>query len=686
MRNLKPVFQKDLKDCGVCCMQWIIMYYDGYISLEKLREDTYTDTSGTSAYHIIKAFQKWGFDSEGILENNIDDVNLYFPLIAHLKLSNGLEHFVVVKKVVNNIVYLMDPGNFYNKLTKDEFSKLFTGHIVLMQPRNTVIKLEKGKTLGDLFTNILKKEKFLIFQMVTTSILWTFFSISASYYLKIGSSIIGIDLSLLKYIILVFLIITVLKIGLYYIRSYYDNHLSTSIDAYLYPDFIKHLFNLPLKSIKSRTTGELVTRINEVASLKSLFNDIFITCFLDSILMLASIVILFLINEHLCYILVIFLIIYVIYSYIISRKIYKNVLVNINYQTDFNSLITEHLEIAESIKNLNITKKILQKIEKCLAKYLYHNYKFVAFLNITNLGKDFLLEICFFLINSYGFFGVYNNTLSIVDLFTFNLILSYCIEPVRNIIDLLPKYNYIKASFSKINEFINIDEEVIEEKKENLDGDIEFKGVSYSYNNYDYILKNLNFIIKKGSHILLNGPSGSGKSTICKLIYQSFLPNIGKIQIGGRNILDIDISTIRQNILYVSQDENLVTGTIKENITCDRLIDDEEFQKICNICEIESIVVKKKFRYNALIEPHSKNLSGGEKQRIILARALLKKANIIILDEALSEVDVELERKIIHNIRQNYRDKTIIYISHKNQKNEFKDILEIGDLNGLLQN
>lgn len=684
MANVKPVKQQDSKDCGVCSMQWIIKYYDGYISLEKIREDTFTDISGTTAYHIITAFNKWGFDASGVLEHDITSNKLIFPLIAHLVLENGLEHFVVVKKVVNDTVYLMDPGIGNNKMTISKFNKLFTGNIILVYPRGSIVKLDKGTTINELFLKILKKEKSLIIKIIITSILWTILLIVCSYYLKIGSNLLSKDINLLKYVMACFLIFTSLKVLTLYIREYYENHLSNLVDVYIYPEFLRHLFHLPLKSVKSRTTGEIVTRMGDLANIKSLFSDIFVSCFIDLLLALISIVILYLINKELFFILLAFIVLYSVLGIIVSKITYKKILKNIDYQTEFNSVIVECVDMFESIKNLNVFKIVLTKIEKSLSKYLLNNYEFSGFFNLSNLGKDLILEICFFIINSYGFWCVYKGELLLVDLFTFNILLSYFIDPVKNIISLLPKYNYIKASFSKISEFINIEEEKLLAKETKMKGDIIFHNVSYSYNNYDYILNNVNLRIKEGTHVLLNGASGCGKSTICKLIYKENELTNGNIYIGNVNLKDLSLSTIRNNILYVSQNEELFTGSIKDNILINREVDDNLFWKVCEICEIDKIVSKKGMRYDSLIEPSSKNLSGGEKQRIILARGLLKKAKVIILDEALSEVDAKLEQQIIKKLRSYFSNQTLIYISHKNQSSSFENIINIGEANGLL--
>lgn len=683
MKKIKPVIQSSLKDCGVSCMQWIFKYYDGYISIEKLREDTYTTEMGTSAYNIIEAFKKWNFDAVGAFNKDITSKELNFPLIAHLKLENGLEHFVVVKSIIKSTIYLMDPSIGDKKLTINEFNKLFTGYLIMAYPRSSIIKMEQGLTMSNLFFNIINEEKLLIFKIVIISLIWTFLSIISSYYLKISSNLINKGENLIKFVVIIFLIMTILKCIFSLMREYYKNHLNNLVDIYLYPSFLNHLFFLPLRSISSRTSGEIMTRIEELSNIKSLFSDIFVSCFLDLLMMVISIIILLFLNKNLSIILIIFIILYIILGLLISKLIYRKVLKGIDYQTNVNSVILENVEMLESIKHLNIMKKILKKIEYVLSKNLLYNYKFNNFFNNTNFLKNILIESCFFTINTYGIFEIINGNMNIVDLFTFNIIISYCIEPIENLINLLPKFNYIKASFAKLLEFINIKEEKLEENKENLNGDIIFQNVSYSYNQYNYVLKNVNFRIKNGMHILLNGPSGCGKSTVCKLIYQEYDNYDGDIYLDNKNIKDIDLYTIRNNITYVSQKEKLFFGTIKENILINRNIPDDVFFKVCDICKINDIVSKKNIRYDAIIEPALTNLSGGEKQRIILARGLLKNANIIILDEALSEVDKKTETEIIKNIRKYYSNKTIIYISHKNQSNCFEEVINIGDSNGL---
>ena len=680
MKKIKPVLSSSFKDCGISCMQWIFIYYNGYVSLEKLREDTLTDINGTNAYQIVNAFKKWGFDAVGIFEKDLTKNNISFPLIAHLSLENGLEHFVVVKGISPKTIYIMDPGNGDKVISKEKFNKLFTGHIILCKPRSTLIKMAKGLTLRKIFFKIIGHEKSLLFKIILTSIILTLISILSSYYLKVGCNILSTNIDYLKYAFVIFGFLILFKCLFNYIKEYYLNHLNNLVDVYLFPEFLHHIFYLPFKSIKSRSTGEVMMRINELSSVKSLFSEIFVSCFLDTLMMLSSMFILYTLNKLLWQILMIFMVIYLIYGFFISKLIYKDVLANIDYDTSFHSVVLENIKGLESLKNLNLINTGLFNIEKSLSKYLLNNYEFNNKFNNYNLIKNIILETAFFLINSFGLYFSLKGNFNIINLFTFDLILNYFTSSIQNIINILPKYNFIKATIRKIEEFINIEEEKISDSKEVLKGNIRFKKVSYSYNNYDYILKNKSFNINAGEHILLNGKSGSGKSTICKLIHKDLKANYGDILIDNINVKDLSINTIRNNILYVSQNEELFTATIRENILLNRQVSLKKFENVCRICELEDIVSKKSLRYDALIENEALNISGGEKQRIILARGLLKDASIIILDEALSEVDKNLEDKIIKNIHDYFKNQTLIYISHKNQTKNFTKIIEIGEV------
>ena len=672
------VCQRDVKDCGVCCLQSIIKYYNGYVPIEKIRLDTYTSMQGVSVYHLLKAAEKYGFDAIAKKIEDKDLNNIILPAIVHVKYDNGLTHFMCLYEIKGPNYILMDPSKGKIKMTKEEFNKIFTGVVLQFTPKDKIILLEKENSIYSLFIKILIKNKKLCINALLCSVLLTIITIISGMYFKVMNELIinNAFQNTIKITIFIFLVCIIFKIIFDYLKKYYENHINKNIDISVFKGFINHLFHLPLNVIESRSSGEIMSRVNEISSIKELFSQIFIIAFLDLMICLAAFIVLLNLNNKITFILVIFIIIYILLSILISPFFYKRIRQNIEYQTEVNTILLENINMINSIKNLNETENILYKIENKICNLIFDNYTFNININFFETIKNIFYELSFFIINTYGFYLIYNNKFSLISLVIYNTFLSYFIDPIKNIVSLIPKYNFLRASFNKICDFININEEKMGDNENLINGDIVFEKISFAYDNYNYIIKDFNEIIKTGEKIMIKGKSGSGKSSLCKLITRDFPLSEGNIYINGINIYDYSLSTIKNNVIYVGQKENLYTDTIKNNILFNYK-DETNFDKVCKICLVDLIVNKRKLRYDFGISNDSVNISGGEKQRIILARALLRNSKILILDEALSETDYFMEQTIIKNIIKEYPNKTIIYVTHKKQDNLFNRVINL---------
>lgn len=670
--------QRDESDCGVCALASIIKHYNGYVPLEKIRLDAKTNTEGTSALNLVLAAQKYGFESIGVKLNNIYDITK-LPAIAHLSFKNGLQHYVVVEKIAKDKITLMDPakGKVIESLAK--FNEAWSKVVLLFYPKTNITILKNEVTIFKIYKSIISKEKIIIKTLLISSFLLSIFTILLSYYNKILSSFIsnGYTKEYIKIIVIIFGIITLLKISLLYFRKYLENHLNKNIDCYIISDFINHLYHLPLNIISSRKPGEIISRINELSTIKEFIIELFLLVTLDIFIALITIPLLYKISNKLLLILFIEITLYLITSIISSKIIYKKAYQNITYNSEFSSNLLEDISTFNSIKNLSLVNQHLNIIEKSLSNYLYDTFKLNNFLNKDFIIKYSIDEISVFLIITLGFYYLAKGTINLIDLVTFTSIMNLFINPFKNIINILIKYNYIKATISKINDFLSIDKEKDGELQEIYGYEIIINNLSYSYNKYQKIFKNLNIKIKEGSFNLIKGPSGSGKSTICNILTKNITDYEGSISLGTINLKDLSIKTINKNITYVNQNEKIFKGTIKENIVLDNKISEVEFEYLCFLCKLDKIVLNKPLRYNTFISNDEKNISGGEKQRIILARALLKDTNILILDESLSEVDTKTEVSILKNIRLVYPNKTIIYISHKKYPKIFSNVYDL---------
>lgn len=677
------VRQQDLKDCGVCSLLSIIKYYGGYIPLEKLRQDTHTSLEGTTAYHLVKTARNYGFDAYGMKLEKVSDLeNNILPIIAHVEI-NHYNHFLVVYKVSANDMIVMDPAKGKIKISKNDFESIWSGNIITLYPKHQLPKIINENHLLELIKEVFKKEKKIVLKILFLTSLLTFVTIITGFYFKVGMNFItdNEEKTIITTLIFFFMILYAIKELLYYLRNHFKNVLNKNLDGYLYNDFLHHLFLLPNYFMKDRTTGEIMVRIKELANIKEVFSEILITILLDSILAFSVGIILFHIHKTLFFLLCLFVFTYVLFGIIFGKIIYKKALSVNETDVDFESIVVENIDSFISLKNLNLVKKMLQKMEMYLFKYLEKSYDLKRSGMQTNSIAVFLEEFMHFVIISFGLYEILKQNCSLINLITFESLISFFFTPFKTIINLIPNYNYVKVGIEKINDFYNVREEQDDVGlKEFQNGDIVVEDLNFSYNDFSKLFTNFHLEIKEKSCVMFKGNSGCGKSTLCQMLSRLLEVKNNNIKIGNVSINDYSLDTIRKNITYVSQKENLMQDTIKNNILLGREILEEKYLDILSICEIESIVLKKPLRYETFLPKDSINISGGEKQRIILARALLNDFQILILDEALSEVNSELEISIIKKLKAYFKDKTIIYVSHKNHGRYFDTVYDFGEL------
>ena len=356
------------------------------------------------------------------------------------------------------------------------------------------------------------------------------------------------------------------------------------------------------------------------------------------------------------------------------------------YASNVNSYVIESIEMVDTIKSLSLQNKVCYDVEQKYSKLNENNYSLTRIINIEEFFKNLVFHIGNLIIIYLGVLQVREGNLLITSLITYMNLLGYFTEPIKNIIDLNLVYKNARESLRRILELYQVPcEEIDYNKKYHLDklkGNIIVNNLSYSYNGINKVIDNVSFEIKAGEKVLIYGSSGSGKSTIMKLLVKYLQGYQGEIRLDGYNLQSLDLYDIRTKICYVSQKENLFTDSIYNNIVLDREISYETFMDITKTTYVEELVSSKNLNYHYLLEENGFNLSGGERQKIILARTLLQEADIYIFDEALNAIAVNKERMILENIFNLYKDKTIIVVSHRFNNNDLfdKKIVIKGDI------
>ena len=675
MKRKEIVIQKDVADCGPCCLLSIIKHYGGYVPLEKIKLDTYASNGGTSAYNLIQAAFKYGFEATGVKCDKLETISIY-PCIAHVILENGFNHYVVIYKQFKDKVIIMDPAKGKITMLKQDFFKIWDNIIIEFHPKQKIIKYPVQKNIIYLFITLLKEYKLNYITIIILSIIITLLNLFFSFYLKIGDYLTHQNILFFIYFTIISFICITLKNTLFLLYNNKYVKLNNKISKKLTSDFMFHIFSLPSNILQSKTSGDIITRINDLSDVKDFLSEIVIGIILDGLVVINGGIILFILNQEMALISFLILTIYFFISLIFSKKSTSKIYKWLTKNTEYNEKVLDSINMVSSINNLQIKELVSLHLDYQLINKLNEDRKMKNHFNIINTLKSYINDIALLAINILALIKILNKSLSMIDYITFNTIYLYVFGSFYNILNILPEYYYLKGTIYKISEFKNLP---IEDNKGILSfkyNDIRVKNLSYSYN-YKTIINHLSFNLKTGKSYFIKGISGCGKSTLMKILYKDILEYDGDIYLGESNYKDLDVKSVKENISIATQNDRLFSGTIYDNIKCLRDVSEKEFAKVCKICLVDKVVKKKKLRYYCNINDELTNISGGEKQQIILARNLLKNGKIIIIDEALSEVDKKTERMIINNIKRSYVNSIIIYISHKNMQYLFDECIEI---------
>lgn len=650
--------QHGIKDCGVTCLYNIIKYYNGNISMSKLRKLTKTNENGTNVYNIVNASNSLGLKAEAYKCEFNDLSNIKLPIIAHIKLDNKFDHFVILEKINNEKIIVQDP--IRGKVVYDDisFKKEWTGSIITFDKMNNLVKEKQNGAFINLKSYIFLYKKILLFFLVLT-ILASLFSLLNSFYL---SSLYN-QKNNYHIVLFLFLLFSVFKIITDYIRNSIVFDFDNNFDSKLTNNIYKKILSLPLRYHHSRPVGDIMSRVNDLSSIKEFINFVSFSLITDFLFVIIIFIIIIFINKLLFLLLIIFALTYMFVYLLFRDKIYSMSLILKEKNSEVNSYLIESILGIDTIKNFNIEKERKLRFKSKYNNLLKLNVKYNKFILSIELFQNFIMTISNVFILFVGIKLVNKGLLLFSNLIIINSLLIYFFISLKNIIYFDRILIDSKNSYNRLEDLLDEEEDNNNKSNFNFNNNIEFKNVAYSYDSYN-IFENLSFNIDKGDFVFVKGDSGVGKSTLFKILTKQINDYKGKVIIDNTNIKNLSLNDIRNNICFVSQNEIIFTDTILNNITLFKEVAKKELEKVIRITGIDKFLKEKNISLNFLLEENGHNISGGERQRILLARALLQNKKILILDETTNGIDTLSEENIVRKVKEEY-DVTLILISHR---------------------
>lgn len=667
--------QHDEKDCGAACFATISKHYGLNIPISKIREIAGTDLLGTSIYGLVKVAENLGFTSKAVKAKSTEDILSDFPkpAIAHIMGDNYMPHYVVVYKVDEKQIIISDPAKGICTLTIEEFKKNWTGILVLLVPSPSFQKGDETTGMFSRFFSLIRTQKQLILNVFVSSILITMLGIVGSFYFKfllddilpnrLSESLATISIAMAG--------LAVFRIIAEYFRSKLLIYMSQNIDIPLLLGYYNHVINLPMNFFGTRKVGEIISRFNDATKIREAISSATLTLMIDFFLAIAGGTILYSQNGKMFFVTLIPVLIYLVLVFVFRKIIDK---VNNEVMEDnakLTSYLVESLNGIELIKSLNGETRVNFETEKRFVRFIRSVFKYSTVNNLHNSLKKCVKALFAVVIMWIGAHYVLQGDMTIGSLIAFNSLLVYFTEPVERMIDLQPTIQSAIVAAERLSEILDLDlekssEEYKKIRPQSLNGEIKLKNVNFRYGTRYLTLKNINMEIGAGDKVALVGESGSGKTTIAKLLMNFYVCEDGEILINDYNIQDINRETLREKVSYISQEPFFFSGTIMDNLQfANNDASYEDIIEVCKKAQIHEFINSLPLRYDSLLEENASNISGGQRQRLAIARALLCRPDILIMDEATSNLDSITEKAIERTIEENSCDITTIIIAHR---------------------
>ena len=665
------VMQMEALECGAACLCMIAAYYKKWIPLTQVRADCGVSRDGSVAKNILNAARSYGFDAAGYKLEPESIEALTFPMIIHWNFN----HFVVLCGIdrKKGKVYINDPARGKVTVSMQEFDESFTGIALTAVPNETFKPEGKPKSVWGFAKRCLKGALLPFVLAVLLSIVGMVIDLTSPIFQKvfIDNLLSGKNREWLEPFLGLMVGVLIVQIFVGIIESVYWLKIRGKFALTSSAEFMWHVLRLPLEFFSQRNVGDVVSRQNSTATIAlTLINKI------APLLVGAIQIVLYLflmVNYSLG--LTIIGLLAVVMNMFVARYVSERMLdyqrASISNQGKLTSVTYAGFEMIETIKSTGAENGYFERWAGYYTKQNNASAKIAKFTQYVSVIPSLIKSMTDIIIQFSGIYLIMQGQFTIGSFMAFTGFLGRFLGPVQSFVDVYQNYIGMRCDMERVDDVLEYPTDVHEFKNVDLKddrkllGEIEVKDITFGYGRLSKpILSNFSMSLKPGQWVAIIGGSGCGKSTIAKLVTGLYKPWSGTITFDGKKKEDIDPYKFHSSLAMVDQEKVMFHDTIKNNITMwDSSIEDFAVMMAAKDSDIHEAIITRPEGYNHVLSEGGKDFSGGQCQRIEIARALAQEPTIIILDEATSALDAKTEHKVMENIRK--AGCTCIVIAHR---------------------
>jgi ATP-binding cassette subfamily B protein len=672
IKRFPLVEQAEEMDCGAACLAMICKHYGIPMTLGKLRELANVTTQGATLDSLARAGDSLGFTTRGVQCTYEALLGFELPFIVHWE---GY-HYVVVYGVSKRQVWVADPAVGFKKMSVEEFERGWSGTCLLFTSGESMVQLAASRSPWVRFVGYLRPYKKILAHLFMATFVIQVLGLAPPLIIQniLDGVIVHQNVGLLHLLVVGLIISSVFTQLMSTIRAFLANFMVRNLDFAMMSQFFKHTMSLPFSFFAKRKTGDILARFQENQTIRAFLTESTITTVLNLLMILIYFSIMFLYNVKMTLVLIAFVIPIMALTVFVTPKVKNNAREVFAASTDAQAFLMEALGGVETVKGMGIERPVRLKWEKKYAKALEVQYRTQSFNILVGLATQLLNAATTVAILWIGANLVLAQELTIGQLMAFNALMGSVMAPLMGLVGMWSLLNDAAVAMERLGDVLDLEPE---QKPEDLpsrvllpdlQGEISLNGVYFRYggNETPYVLENISFDIRPGELVAIVGRSGSGKTTLAKLLVGFYAPTDGKLIVDGYDMSVIDKEYYRAQIGYVMQSNLLFSGTIAENIASgDDSPDRRRIEEVAKMADAHPFISKLPRGYEQVVGERGVGLSGGQIQRLCIARALYHDPRLLVFDEATSALDTQSESNILGNMHDILQGRTAVIIAHR---------------------